>query len=326
MNNPDATPAQRMRAARIAARYVHAPTVPDKMPAVDEYGFSISRTLANEIKEDWLKLSWLGVSSKEAPKYYEIRARQAERDEFLSCPPGYSAERDLKRRDELVKKPRRSMAEETELAFVLARITASEAAFNRSPEGRARRRMADLQYRRDAASAEKNRRVGLTRAEGKELDELLERYPPKGPRAPPPIFTVEEFERFQAQESEEKRVRIQNEQAAAAGPDPNSEMEELAPTFQELYERRRAEEEALIERRKAAGHPDPWGGIAPIGRIGDLEWRRCREEITPAEEKELQQLTGLYPERVEKVRIVVERRALSERMSKEFARRMTRSC
>ena len=78
------------------------------------------------------------------------------------------------------------MAEETELAFVIARITASEAAFNRSPEGQARRRMADLEYKREAANGERNRGVGLTRAEGKELDALVEQYrpaaPPPGPR------------------------------------------------------------------------------------------------------------------------------------------------
>ena len=47
------------------------------------------------------------------------------------------------------------MAEETELAFVIARITAFEAAFNRTPEGQIRRRMADLKSRRHRANREK---------------------------------------------------------------------------------------------------------------------------------------------------------------------------
>ncbi len=181
MRDPAATPKQRIRAALVAARYKHVPVAPEKAAPVDEYGFSISRTLASEIKEDWLALGRLGVSSKSVPKHSEILARQAEREEFLSCPPGYSPERDLKRRAELLKKRRLGMREETELAFVIARITASEAAFNRSPEGRARRRIAVLKYRRDAANEERNRRVGLTRAEGRELDELLKQYPPKRP-------------------------------------------------------------------------------------------------------------------------------------------------
>ena len=201
--------------------------------------------------------SRLGVSSRAAPKYFEIRARQAERDEFLNCPPGYSAERDLKRRDELVKKWRRSMAEETELAFVIARITASEAAFNRSPEGRARRRIAALQYRRDAANKEKNRRVGLTRAEGKELDELLKRYRAERAARPVPGSHHGGFRRFQSSEGASR----------SRGIDPDSEMEELAPTAQELSDRRTAEKAELIERRKAAGDPDPWDGKAPIGKI-----------------------------------------------------------
>lgn len=72
----------------------------------------------------------------------------------------------MKRWDELRTKRRCSMAEETELAFVIARITASEAAFHRSPEGQIHRRIEDLQARRRAAIAEHNRSVGLTRAEG----------------------------------------------------------------------------------------------------------------------------------------------------------------
>ncbi len=179
MKDPDSAPQLRIKAAQIAARYKHPPKAPDKMPAVDEYGFSISRTLAEAIRNDWYALRALEISSKAAPKRAEILARQAERDEYLRCPAGYSPEQDIKRRDELIKKRPRSRTDETELGFIIARITASEVAFNRSPEGQVRRRMADLQYRRDAANAERNRRVGLTRAEGKELDDLLKQYPPK---------------------------------------------------------------------------------------------------------------------------------------------------
>ena len=195
----------------------------------------------------------------------EILARQAERDEFLSCPVDYSAERDLKRRDELLeKRPRRSMAEETELAFGIARITTSEAAFNRSPEGQIRRRIADLQYRRDAANRERNRDVGLTRVQGEELDELSKRYPPKAPLGAKepllphvPILQLIESKRRQA--------------AAGTAPDPDFEMEELAPTFLERHEQERAQEAELIERRRAAGDPDPWDGKAPTPK--SMSWK-----------------------------------------------------
>ena len=72
---------------------MHAAVPPDKLAAVDEYGFAISRTLANAIKEDWLALEGeLGFSSKEAPRRARILARQAKREELLRCPPGYSPE------------------------------------------------------------------------------------------------------------------------------------------------------------------------------------------------------------------------------------------
>ena len=107
MNDPDAAPQQRMKAARIAARYKHAAVPPDKMPSADEYGFTISRTLAMAICDDWLALAELDVSSNAAPRRAEIRARQAQRDEFLHCPPGYSPDQDIKRWDELRTKWRR---------------------------------------------------------------------------------------------------------------------------------------------------------------------------------------------------------------------------
>jgi hypothetical protein len=56
MQDADATPKLRIKAARVAARYKHAAVPSDKLAAVDEYGFAISRTLANAIKEDWLAL------------------------------------------------------------------------------------------------------------------------------------------------------------------------------------------------------------------------------------------------------------------------------
>ena len=290
MKDPVATSQQRIRSARVAARYQHVTVPPDKMAAVDEYGFAISRTLANAIKEDWLELDRLGVSSKAAPKYFKIRARQAERDQFLRSPAGYSPKADQKRLGELDPDslPRRlSMAEETELAFVIARITASEAAFNRSPEGQARRRMADLEYKREAANAERNRGVGLTRAEGKELDALVEQY---RPAAPPPGPRVD---------SKVEAPGGAKAQGAAAS-NPDSEMEELGPTLNEMAARRSAERAELIARRKAAGDPDPWGGEAPTNTIYKLEGRLfLGEKLTAEEEKELQQIRRLYPKQVE---------------------------
>lgn len=310
MNDPDAAPQQRIKAARIAARYKHVPVPPDKMPSADEYGFTISRMLAKAICDDWRALEVFDVSSKAAPRRAEIRARQAQRDEFLHCPPGYSPDQDMKRRDELRKKWPRSMAEKTELAFVIARITASEAAFHRSPEGQIRRRIEDLQARRRTAIVEHNRLVGLTRAEGKELDELLEKYPPE---------RLEPLEGSRQAVGDRPTAGAGGSLSPATGHDP-SEMEELPPTFEELRERD-AEE---IARHRAAGDPDPWRGEAPKARIYELEGRRYRSEfggehLTAAEEDELQQIARLYPEQVEKLRKMVERRLYGEKVGAAMA-------
>jgi hypothetical protein len=310
MRDADATPKLRIKAARVAARYKHAAVPPDKLAAVDECGFAISRTLANAIKEDWLALKALGFSSKEAPKRAVILARQAKRVELLRCPPGYSPEADRKRLGELKPEypPRKlGMAEETELAFVIARITAFEAAFNRTPEGQIRRRMADLKSRRHRANWERNRRMGLTRAEGKELDELLKQYEPKSPDPPPAYmkFLIEAAGDRELLVDRFQRDRELRRQQAPVDSDPDSEMEELEPSSEELREW----EKEQIARRIAAGDPDPWDGKAPDGRIYELEMRRVfDEELTPEEENELQQIARLYPERVERTRKMLARR------------------
>ncbi len=59
MKDPDAAPKQRIKAAKIAARYQHAPVLPDKMPSTDEFGFTINRTLAKAIFDDWRRLNAL---------------------------------------------------------------------------------------------------------------------------------------------------------------------------------------------------------------------------------------------------------------------------
>jgi hypothetical protein len=320
MQDADATPKLRIKAARVAARYKHAAVPSDKLAAVDEYGFAISRTLANAIKEDWLALKALGFSSKEAPRRAEILARQTKREELLRCPAGYSPESDQERLGELKPHwpPRKlGMAEETELAFVIARITAFEAAFNRTPEGQIRRRMADLKSRRETANRERNRRSGLTRVEGKELDELLKQYKPESPNPPPSYLKLlcdavgdSELlvERFQ-------RDRELRRQQASVGSDPDSEMEELAPTSEELREW----EAEQIARRIAAGDPDPWDGKAPDHRIHELEMRRVSDkELTPAEENELQLITRLYPEPAEKIRKTLARRHSGTKMGQKM--------
>jgi hypothetical protein len=318
MNDPDAAAQQRIKAARIAARYTHVVVPPDKLPSADEYGFTITRTLAKAIYDDWLALAALGDSSEEAPRRAEIRDRQAQRAESLHCPPGYAPDQDIKRGRELRNKWPVSMAEQTELAFIVARITASEAAFHRSPEGQIRRRIKDLRARRHAASVERNRSVGLTRAEGKELDELLEEYPPKTLPSENLPYHPDLPTGWRRGAAGRRTAGAAGSLSPATGPDL-SEMEELPPTSEELRER----EAELIARRRAAGDPDPWDGKAPRARIYELEQRRYRSEFggdfTPAEEDELQQIARLYPEDVERLRNMVARRLCGEKRGAEMA-------
>lgn len=320
MNEPDAAPEQRIKAARVAARYIHVTLALDKQPALDEYGFAISRTLANAIKDDWSALNALGVLSKEAPRRAEILARQAERDKILRCPAGYSPESDQKRIRELNsnRPPRKlSNAEETELAFAIARVTASKAAFNRSPEGQIHRRIADLQYKRNAANKERNRRVGLTRGEGRELDELLEQYEAKLPRRVS-IIGEDSERRWTLQVERFKRDKELRRQQAPPVSDPDSEMEELEPKFEEV-QKWVAEQ---IPRRRAAGDPDPWDGHAPIRRIHKLEELRYDQKLTLAEEEELQHITRVYPEAVERTRTMLTRRLKAYYARREYTRQL----
>ncbi len=164
--------------------------------------------------------------------------------------------------------------------------------------------------------AERDRSVGLTRAEGKELDELLEKHPPK--RLP-----SENLVYLSAPSRPGRPSRGVQRLSAATGPDL-SEMEELPPTVMELVEQQYAREAELIARRKAAGDPDPWGGKAPRATIYELEQRRYRSEfggddLTPEEEDELQQIARLYPEEVERLRKMVERRLCGEKLGAEMA-------
>jgi hypothetical protein len=57
MNDPDATPQQRIRAARVAARYRHAQANADEASIVieDRFGFKINPVLARSIRADWVR-------------------------------------------------------------------------------------------------------------------------------------------------------------------------------------------------------------------------------------------------------------------------------
>ncbi len=113
--------------------------------------------------------------------------------------------------------------------------------------------------------AERDRSVGLTRAEGKELDELLEKYPPKRLPSEDLVYRSELPRGWRQAAAGRPTAGAAGSLSPATGPDL-SEMEELPPTVMERLEQEHAREAELIARRKAAGDPDPWGGKAPRAR------------------------------------------------------------
>jgi hypothetical protein len=149
MNDPEATPQQRIKAARVAARYRHAQADAEEMPVVieDNFGFKIDLGLARSIRNDEVRQRLLyaeGVQIglrgylKGTPqgKAYErelaeIAARRNEHWKALKAverPAGYTlieAEKDEERLDEFLKRRRHreklTREEDLEEAYLYAR-------------------------------------------------------------------------------------------------------------------------------------------------------------------------------------------------------------
>jgi hypothetical protein len=156
MNDPDATPQQRIRAARVAARYKHAQANADEASIVieDKFGFKIDPVLARSIRADWLRdkeIMTMGISirlhgnlkgtAEEKAinrEMGQMKARAIEHKKALQaveCPAGYTvedAEEDMRRLEELFDKHYRhsqklTREEDVEQAHITARVAACEA-------------------------------------------------------------------------------------------------------------------------------------------------------------------------------------------------------
>jgi hypothetical protein len=189
MNDPDAKPRLRIKAARIAAPYLHTHALPGEMPIVieDPFGFECDPVVARAIRDD----QWRGyqllqervarektadVAEPLSPEELELRAQIAERVKTLRCPAGYGPREAMSDRNRLhalfskrISPPPYNVlteAEDAEEAHLKARVAAYEA----SSEGQARSRIAALSWQRSP-------RNPLSAAEQSELDELRKRYP-----------------------------------------------------------------------------------------------------------------------------------------------------
>jgi hypothetical protein len=190
MRDPNVSPEQRIRAAQLAAPYVHAKAgmarSSDRARSAELIDpgvtFTIDPAIAKRLRDDKMRLQELHrkasspkqcggpLSAAEEQEECVLRARIDETAKGLKCPEGYGAieaRKDFQRVEDLFYEritPRRSLteAEDAEEAQLIARITA----FGETPEGRARRRILELKHTYHCTAAEQS-----------ELDSLLTLYP-----------------------------------------------------------------------------------------------------------------------------------------------------
>jgi hypothetical protein len=197
MNDGDAMPQQRIKAARVAARYRHTYAQWVKPPIVidDPYGFDFDPALARALRDDkWRAYQVfqkrLLQKTSESPEETELNARIAETAKALQCPAGYGPREAMRDSDQLHKlfckriSPGPHMLSEAEDAEE-AHLTARVAAYEVSPEGQGRSRISEL-------GLQSFGKRGLSAAEKAELDELRTRYPDL-PNDDPVYLAIEEY-------------------------------------------------------------------------------------------------------------------------------------
>jgi hypothetical protein len=200
MRDPNATPELRIRAAQVAAPFIHSKpgTTRSSDPAAnaklmdDAHGFIIEPVLARAIRDDIERLSELRrhggrLSDAEEQEDSRIRERIAETAKAIGCPVGYGATQARKDRHRLtdlfykrLSPPpygRLTDAEDAEEAQLTARI----AAFDETPEGLARGRIRQLRLQRFRSTAEQN-----------ELESLRQCHPDLPPDPDDPLKEFKE--------------------------------------------------------------------------------------------------------------------------------------
>lgn len=177
MNDPDAKPHQRIKAAGIAARYKHKPLEAAPMPLVveDRFGFKVDTAHARMVRDVWVQNrflwpSWVYNTSRDIEaKRKRLGEWLDEQAKLLECPATYTGldyENDRARLEGFVERHWRqekfTPGEDAEEAYLVAR---SEA-YRVRPEGRALPRMRTLM-----------RINALSENQAKELKEFCERFP-----------------------------------------------------------------------------------------------------------------------------------------------------
>ncbi len=116
------------------------------MPTAAKSGFRIDPALAKAIRDDQKRLDELQHSRTGAPSEEELmlRARIDRMADTIVCPPSYGAWQ--AREDKRLMRDSEVIADDAKHAQMAARV----AAFDRTREGRARKRIADLEDQIDA--------------------------------------------------------------------------------------------------------------------------------------------------------------------------------
>jgi hypothetical protein len=178
---------------------------------------------------------------------------------------------------------------------VIARITASEAAFNRSPEGQERRRIEDLEDKRRAAKQEGTR---LTLVEANELKALRQKYPP-----PPPPPWLRDFWLTPGKQREREEATTESGPTSVAEAVPVAEPVPLDP-----------DDEYYMPPEEG---PPSWEA-----RLYDLEILYFDQKLTPEEAKELEELRRQDPVAAEKLRKMVTRRLTEYYARRAYTRKL----
>jgi hypothetical protein len=181
MNDADAKPGLRIKAARNAAPYLHAQPQPAKGIVIDDpFGFEFDPALARELRDEEVEYQFK-MFVTEYPHFEgsagerDLAARIKELSEMLPrrCPPGYTrlhAHHDGDRISEFFEIRRTghklTKEEDAEEAHLIARRATHALTIDATPEGRGRNRIEELTCRADLCEAEQG-----------ELDELFKRYP-----------------------------------------------------------------------------------------------------------------------------------------------------
>jgi hypothetical protein len=209
MRDPEVIPRQRVRAARIAARYMHQPPERPVHLVEDEFGFKIDPVAAKAVREidALLAQAVREINSREEqekrgrsllpyPALYEnkkrLDARLREYLESIECPDGYGW-RDLEKDEERLQrlaeqrgwsKGKLRPDDDAEQAYLMTRMEV----YRRTPKHEAWCRFTKLEQARWEGRE-------LTAVELAELDDLRARFPTAarggGPTKIPGLFEME---------------------------------------------------------------------------------------------------------------------------------------